>query len=115
MTLKTTLFRKTIFVNRLLGNGIFFDFFDNMSETIFISAIDNLWRAHADGKNICKPFILRTTAIAAAINHIKSYPEGVYTEIKVQKHNGDYYTYWTLTTDAYPPKKKPPVPKPKKQ
>lgn len=75
--------------------------------TVFISVTSKLWRVHTGTKSIAKLLVLKSSAIAAAIKYVASFPEGAYTKIEIQGTLGEYYTWWALGVDTFPPQKKP--------
>jgi hypothetical protein len=78
-----------------------------MSEIVFISPAHKLWKIHTEKQVIGDLFVLKSSAVGAAINYIKSRPEGQIIQIKVQQSTGQFQIYWDLQRDAYPPCKKP--------
>lgn len=80
---------------------------DVQKTTVFISPAHKLWKVHTAETNIGKEFILKSTAIAAAIKYVATHPEGRFLQIEIKGNLGNNYIYWTLGVDEFPPQKKP--------
>lgn len=55
---------------------------DVPKRTVFISPAHKLWKVHTGETNIGKEFILKSTAIAAAIKYIATSPTGSFHKLK---------------------------------
>lgn len=73
--------------------------------TVLITPSNKLWSVYAGGIIISKLFILKSTAIAAAIKYVATHPEGSFSQIEVKGNSGNPCIYWSLATDEFPPKK----------
>jgi hypothetical protein len=79
---------------------------DLSKKIVFISFTNKLWNVYTVEKNIGKSFLLKSTAIAAAVKYVTMHPEGSFLKIEILGNLGRQYTYWSLGADAFPPQKK---------
>lgn len=74
-----------------------------MQRTVYISSKDNLWCTHTLEKFIGSTYILKSSALSAAIKYVSSMEEASCGQIKVQRKNGSYKTVWVYGRDHFPP------------
>jgi hypothetical protein len=74
-----------------------------MQITVYVSAKDNLWCTHTLNGFIGKTFILKASALAAAIKYVASMAKASCRQIKVQRKDGSYKTVWNYGKDHFPP------------
>lgn len=74
-----------------------------MQRTVYVSAKEQLWCTHTLNEFIGKTYILKSSALSAAIRYVSSLAEATCLQIKVQRKNGTYKTVWNYDKDHFPP------------
>lgn len=76
-----------------------------MDNILYVSFKNNLWIVHTDKEQYGKPYILRSTAVSAAVKLVADFPGNRFRQIRLQNVRGFYKTIWTYSIDTLPPAK----------